>query len=270
MMLMALSSVLCDVVEFNGSISNLANPMRGFRFECTLGDGPDSQDGVAKEIALAHTVNSTVIFTYTYLDVGDNGTNLTHAPLDAGKLRWIERDLKLLEDSAVTAVMVFSYLRGKSSAEYHNLATVLGHLKQLAPLMHRYEGVVAALVTGFCGRYGESSTADCTPSVENSILLGQRATMLPPGVPLLVRKPVYKRQLFLGLPDRESGNTTLPNGGPFSLVTEATAHTNSLQATIGFWNAKFAPGEAENMWPLPGRYSTHDGEVVGRCSTHVK
>ena len=34
-------------------------------------------------------------------------------------------------------------------------------------------------------------------------------------------------------------------------VTTATAHTNTLAARIGFWNAKFAPGIAENMWPLP-------------------
>ena len=33
------------------------------------------------------------------------------------------------------------------------------------------EGVVAALVAGFCGRYGEWSTADCTPEVENTIVL---------------------------------------------------------------------------------------------------
>ena len=84
------------VVEFNGTRLNLANPLRGFRFECTLGDpppGPAWPTDVPAEIALAQAANASVIFTYTYLDVGGNGTNLTHAPLDSAKLRWIERDL---------------------------------------------------------------------------------------------------------------------------------------------------------------------------------
>ena len=245
------------VVEFNGTRLNLANPLRGFRFECTLGDppaGPASPKGVPAEIALAQAANASVIFTYTYLDVGGNGTNLTHAPLDGAKLRWIERDLAALEAARVQAVMVFSYLRGNSRAQYDNLPTVLGHLKQLAPLMQRYEGAVAALVSGFCGEYGESSTADCTPSVENTILLAQRAELLPPGLPLLVRKPAYKRQLWEGQPDRLSGGVTLPNDGAYAgpVGSLEPPHSNTLASTVGFWNAKFAPGIAENMWPLPG------------------
>lgn len=113
-------AVAAEEVRFNGTQLNLANPFRGFRLETTLGDGPDGNSAVEAEIALARKKNISVINTYTYLDVGEPGHNLTRAPIDAAKLRWIERDLKQLEEAGMATMMVFSYLRGKSHEQLHN------------------------------------------------------------------------------------------------------------------------------------------------------
>ena len=51
------------VIEFNGTQRNLANPLRGFRFECTLGDGPDAQNDVADQIQLVGPDTGTVAAT---------------------------------------------------------------------------------------------------------------------------------------------------------------------------------------------------------------
>jgi hypothetical protein len=251
--MLMIASVLCawrgavaattSVVEFNGTQSVLLNPMRGFRLETTLGDGPNNQTEVAAEVAVAKAHNVTVINTYTYFD-----GKYASMPLDEEKLRWIERDLSTLEQHSLSAVMVFSYLRGKQTKPLFNLPTVLTHLKQLAPLFKRYEGVIAAVISSFCGRYGEWSTVDCTPSVENTILLEQHNTILPPHVPLLVRKPKYKRQLFI---DSTADPPVEPVAGPLRLVGSANAHDGSVEARVGHWNAKFAPGLAENSWPTP-------------------
>jgi hypothetical protein len=186
-MLSGLTSASAAIVvkTYVASGEDFINPERGFHVTASLVDG----GGWGR----------TIDFT----SVRQQGHSLVraHIRMDAFRrqdlspllLQQMREGLAGVRKAGVKALLVFSYNFPElnEAAEDAPLAQVLRHLQQLKPVLNEYQDVIAALETGFIGKWGEwhsSSNALDTPANKKTILNAILAA-LPKSRMMQIRTP---------------------------------------------------------------------------------
>ena len=145
-------------------------------------------------------------------------------PLSPEKLEDIETFFRKLRESGAKALLRFAYELYPPPAG-PTAGTVLKHIAQLRPLLHRYQDVIYVLQCGFVGRFGEFHHSFHHLEEDPGFcreLLSAVLEALPEGKKTMLRYPRLKRALF--------GNAPL---------TEAEAFSGTAPARIGHFNDYF-------------------------------
>lgn len=150
---------LSQTVTYTADDHNFPNPERGFSWP----------DGDARAIRRA---NMSLAHVYLRLDGFKAG------PISAAFLKNVEQRFSDARSAGVKLVPRFAYnfpagLPLKAGDEDAPLAIVLGHIKQLAPLLRRNSDVMAFIEAGFIGAWGEwhDSTNNLdSPAAKRAIL----------------------------------------------------------------------------------------------------
>jgi hypothetical protein len=141
-----------QVLSFAASDVDIANPERGFyRYSETHLSGDPATYQRLDPVALATQRTKdgvTLVFRYFYLD-GYSGRD-TIASVDLGLVR---ADLLAARQAGVKMIVRFAY--SSSSSADAPVARVVGHIRQLAPVLNENADVIEALQAGFIGRWGE-------------------------------------------------------------------------------------------------------------------
>ncbi|KQQ95347.1 hypothetical protein ASF62_02070 [Leifsonia sp. Leaf325] len=168
-------------IAFQASTDAIANPERGWydRIDSIL-DGRDYSTATAGGITLLHS--------YVRLD------EFRDRPLDAELLSRLGSGLTAVRAAGLKVVLRFAYNDGPypDSQPDASEAVIVGHLKQLAPVLAANVGVVYAVEAGFIGAWGEwhSSTngLDADPAAEKRILTALLAAV-PSSRDVVLRYP---------------------------------------------------------------------------------
>jgi hypothetical protein len=120
------------------------------------------------------------------------------------------------------------------------LARVLGHIRQLAPLLRANADVILALKAGFVGAWGEwhSSTNNLTEPASRKAILDALLEALPAERMVLVRRPSFKRDAYGG----PLSATTAFAGTPLSRVGH---HNDCFLANATDMGTYQQPGERD-------------------------
>lgn len=145
-------------------------------------------------------------------------------PLPPEKLEDIETFFRKLRESGAKALLRFAYELYPTPTG-PTAETVLKHIAQLRPLLHRYQDVIYVLQCGFVGRFGEFHHSfhhlEEDPGFCRELFTAVLEA-LPEGKKTMLRYPRLKRALF--------GNAPL---------TEAEAFSGTAPARIGHFNDYF-------------------------------
>ncbi len=138
-------------VSYTASTERIANPERGFyHYTATHFRGTDTGDAPLDESRLRAwrtQEDVTLALRLYYLD------DDTARPLPEATLRSIEADMATARRAGVKLVVRFAYSEDTDADA--PLPVVLGHIRQLAPVLGANADVVAFLQAGFVGRWGE-------------------------------------------------------------------------------------------------------------------
>lgn len=134
------------------STENIANPDRGFyhyteTHYLASGSGYTPLDG-AGLTRWRITEGVTLVYRIFYLE-----KFAAQDTIDSEYLGLVANDLAVAKESGVKLIVRFAY--SSSSSSDAPAARVLRHIGQLAPVLNRTAGVIAAWQAGFIGQWGE-------------------------------------------------------------------------------------------------------------------
>ncbi len=223
--------------------TDFPNPERGWYVEDSFTD-PKTPAPVS---SVAST--PTLSMRFVRLDAYQSSA-LPKSFLDA-----LAKEMDGWRGTAVKAVLRFAYNRSGTGADAP-IDVVLGHIQQLAPLLHDYQDVIAVLQAGFIGRWGEwhDSTHDLEfGSDKNGLYRDQIKDALvaaaPAGMMIEFRKPN-----FLGPADLSS---SYKFGWYTALPKEANRFDGSEQSRVALHNDCFLDGSDNGGW-----YDAYDGTTL--------
>jgi hypothetical protein len=155
--------------------------------------------------------------------------------LDQPLLDRLSAAFAAIRAAGVKVVPRFYYAEGLEADA--PLERVLGHIRQLTPLLRANADVIAVLQPGFVGAWGEwhSSTSGLTAPEARKQIFEALLAALPAERMTMSRRPAFKQEAF---------------GGP---LTAATAFTGEPLARVGHVNDCFLDGPDDNgTYQLPG------------------
>ncbi len=199
----------------NEELTGCPRLMRGNRLDAVEFSHAQWQDELDYFAYDGVTVMQSYCFLMKYCD---------GRPLPREKLDDIETFFLKLRGSGAKALLRFAYelyptLTGPCAE------TVLKHIAQLRPLLHRYQDVIYVLQCGFVGRFGEFHHSFHHLEDDTAFrreLLSAVLEALPERLKTMLRYPRLKREIY--------GNTPL---------SEAEAFSGSPRARIGHFNDYF-------------------------------
>lgn len=104
-----------------------------------------------------------------------------------------------LRGAGIKALWRFAYDRDSPGREDYDANTILGHINQLAEVMHTNADALYVLQAGFLGSWGEWHSSlknlSSNSSVTSAVVEAELFTLLPPDRKINVRVPVG-RTLF--------------------------------------------------------------------------
>ena len=228
--------------DFTESDAELLNPERGYYAGYDLRGA-----GTASHIrAEGKTLAITLVRLDAYRD------RLLDAPL----LTSLGDGFAAARSAGIKVILRFTY--NSALAADASRARILGHLDQLAPLLHANADVIAVMQAGFIGAWGEwhSSTNGLDNDADRAAILTAILAALPSSRGVQVRTPMFKAAAF--------------PGGP---LDEATAYDGSARARVGHHNDCFLASDSDfgtyaspiDTWASyvadDGRYTAIGGET---------
>lgn len=119
------------------------------------------------------------------------------SPLSSQFLSLVEHDFNAARDGGAKLVLRFSYTND-IDGEDASLATILGHIDQLEPLLQEHGDVILYVEAGFIGAWGEwfYSTHGLNNTEDRRTVLFALLDALPTDRMVAVRTPAYKRAIF--------------------------------------------------------------------------
>lgn len=238
----------------------LRNPERGWRTEAVIADdgcwmhdipseslrgtlAPAFGDDYWLQDALQYApFGLTVVQAYCYL------TASIACPLPDSKLAALADSLAAMRRHGLKALLRFAYETDDSRLAGPTLATIMGHLDQLAPVIQQHLDVIYVLQAGFVGAWGEWHSS-CHQLEDDpaalAAIIGRLLAILPPERCTQVRVPKFKRWV-LGTPLLDE----------YKLLTAGDAHSGRPLARIGYHNDGFLAGHNDGYtWPEPPLFS---------------
>lgn len=169
------------------------NPERGYRYEIRIGceEGepvPEFQSGWPFDAPFDDGV--TVAQAYCYLKA------YVDSPVSTAKIEALERDFTRARERGVKYLLRFAY-ESKIGERCPTLDRILGHIRDLTPVIRRNADVLYALQIGWVGLWGEFHTnplgLDKDPSVM-ATLVKATLEMLPENRSTMMRRQTYREQ----------------------------------------------------------------------------
>jgi hypothetical protein len=169
-------------------------------------------------------------------------------PLDAALLGELAGAFDLVRAHGLKVVPRFHYSDDIAEPDA-DLARILGHIEQLAPLLQEHADVILTLQAGFIGAWGEwhSSQNGLDAAGPRAQILDALLAALPEERTVSVRRPSFKQEAY---------------GGP---LTADTAHTGGALARVGHINDCFlASDDDEGTYQVDGEkdYAIADSAFV--------
>ncbi|KQO60334.1 DUF4832 domain-containing protein [Curtobacterium sp. Leaf261] len=230
-------------VSYAASDAVIANPERGFDHTTETHYRADGSGYTPLDLATLRSYRAdgiTQIVRVFYMEKFAN-----QAQLDPAWLRLVQRDYDTARQAGVGVITRFAYVQGGDypySAPYGDadLPTVLGHIRQLTPILRRNADVIPTLQEGFIGLWGEGYytdhfasdptnpgvLTDADQAARRQVLQAELAA-LPSSRSVQVRTMAMK-QAALGVPSGTAG-----------ALTPAEAHDGSAKSRIGHHNDCF-------------------------------
>ncbi|MFC2075521.1 DUF4832 domain-containing protein [candidate division KSB1 bacterium] len=266
--------------------AGLRNPERGWRIETVFAeaDGDDVRgpanhligkvsEGYSENWWILDTKQYeehglTLAQTYCYLD------RFNDRPISQEKLDLLQRSFDNLRKHGLKAVLRFAYEKNMLREGGPELPTILKHLEQLKPLIHKNLDVIYVLQAGLIGAWGEwhSSTHIATNDyAAKAAITAKLLDVLPKSRMTQVRVPRYKHQVI-----------TTPLLGDYQVINATNAFSGTPAARIGFHDDSFLvdntdqgtwregpfyanPGNPEfDYWTVECPYVSVDGEMDWR------
>ncbi|HEY6531264.1 MAG TPA: DUF4832 domain-containing protein [Acidimicrobiales bacterium] len=204
---MSVTEALLWERRFTPTLERFANPDRGFyRFtQTSLGPGARHVP-LDLEVMVRDRIEGriSVVFRYFYLDCYRRQATIEPADLDR-----LAGDLESARRAGVSLVVRFAY--SETSGRDAAVGRVVGHIRQLVPIVNAHADAVLALQAGFVGRWGEWYFTDHFASSKRRPWMvsdkdtRRRAQVLDalleeaPDLLLQVRYPAIARNLMVGL-----------------------------------------------------------------------
>jgi hypothetical protein len=132
-------------VSYSASTADIANPERGFFVQAGC-NNPISQSTLMNYRA------SGITLVRCYFDLGD----FVSSPISSNQLNVIQTQMDNLRAAGMKAILLFPYNFTSSNVDAA-LPQLLSHMDQLAPYLERNKDVIAAVLQGFVGAWGENS-----------------------------------------------------------------------------------------------------------------
>lgn len=242
----------------------VARPVDGEQFVDTPAPEPDPDAQYTTQQYQADTTtilqnpergwHGTVEHRSNFVGVRNSGQTLSrwlgrldsfrNSAISSSWLNTHRADLQAAQDAGIKLVIRYVYNYNWVDPDAP-LSRILGHIEQLSPIWHEYEGVIASLQAGFIGAWGEwhSSTNGLTgadPSGRNQII---RALLdaLPDSRMLHLRYPDTGHIEFFG-----DANTPLAREDRF---------TETDRARLGILNDSFLANQTDGGTFVMNRYT---------------
>lgn len=172
------------ILSFTADTSIFQNPERGFYVE----GSPQGK----------YDQGYTLLMRFVRLD------EYVDQPLPTSFLEGLAADFANVRKTGVKYVLRFSYNRSRAPDAPINV--VQEHIIQLAPILHTYADVIAAVEAGFIGAWGEwhSSTNNLTTLENRAKVLNGLLGSLPSNRMVGVRTPGHARDIYPAPPTQTS------------------------------------------------------------------
>jgi hypothetical protein len=186
-------------VAFEPTDEDFANPERGLFSIGNLVSGYD--------FALGRRDGSTVSYVVVRLDA------FRDSALPASLLASLDDGFARARAAGVKVLVRFVY-NFEAGGEDAPLPVVLGHLDQLAPVLHDHADVIVALQAGLIGAWGEwhSSTSGLDEPAARRAIVEAALDALPPSRTVLLRAPMDKAESWAGPMTAEDAFSGSPAG----------------------------------------------------------
>jgi hypothetical protein len=167
----------------------ILNPERGFFRQ--ISHSPGSSVLTVEEVRQAREDGFTVIKrNYTFSDFREKD-------LDEARLNVIRTDFQALRDGGAKVVVRFRYSTRIGDPDA-SLEIIRRHMKQLKPILHEYEDVIAVVSAGLIGAWGEwhASTNNLETPENMRHVLDALLDAVPVSRQVQVRTARYKMSMF--------------------------------------------------------------------------
>ena len=208
----------------------LRNPNRGFRMEVVVKVGNTTVNDARSadlcdlyaitpsfEHFLAYYAPESPVLAQLYFYLSKY--NETPVIPEDG-IRTIENNLSFARQHKIKLLLRFAYQSDEFTEDEASQEIMMGHIRQLKPLVEKYQDVIFAMQSGFLGAFGEWHSY--RKEIDKLALLNAIFDMLPAGKYFQVRLPAYKNVIPLTDPrfrligyhiDSVFGEENMGNGG---------------------------------------------------------
>ena len=217
--------------------NGLRNPERGFRTETLIAEPAGRTNGVwgipahlwnrvgpgfnrmnwVMDMQNHEADGVTLAQTYCYL------TEHHDEDIPANKLRMLQDSFDTMRKLGMKCVLRFAYIKNYPLiTPAPDTQRILGHMKQLKPILWRNQDVIHVFEAGFIGAWGEWHSGKHTPNNERPAILEETLKLVPPSIFVQVRYPGAKTSLVPTI-----------TGAPYRSLSARNAFTDIPEARIG-------------------------------------
>lgn len=234
---------LVNTYQYTESKTAIQNPERGFLSNHWVDLAPEPFNKGAPTLhEIRHKLGQSLVRTYVNLRPFIDGGDITPQLLEKLQIHFNE-----VQKNHLKAILIFNYSphgdRHKDEFGSHaSTKTILKHIQQVMPVIHKNKHFISIVQLGFIGRFGEWNDKENTQEIitgknkheslsydDNKPYRKQKRQQitqylidqLPAGMLAQIRYTGAKREMFSGS------------------LTASTAFSNSYQARIGFHNDCF-------------------------------
>lgn len=236
-------------IDYTASTAVITNPERGFlRFSQ---DGTYCDDGLFDLAELqSYRTNEHISLIMCHFYLIDFKTS----PISQVALDMLQTQLNTIRSAGLKTVLRFSYTRDDNVDA--DLATVLGHISQLTPIIQANSDVIAIWQGSFIGRWGEGyytshfgDSGVISPAQwdDRKAVMDAMLAALPSSRMTSLRTPNFKRTMY--------GNTA---------ITPSEAFNGTAIARIGQHNDAFlgSPTDMGTYLDIPVEYPWLQAETL--------
>lgn len=234
--------------EYAGTDEIFPNPERGFYSH----QSSQAESGALSRVRLQNLKRDgiSLIQRLYYLK------KFRTSPLSDAQLELIQKDMDLLREVGMKAILRFAYSSNENEADAP-LETIETHLDQLQPILHRNVDVIASADAGFIGAWGEwyYSSNGLNNTENRRAVLKKWLSVLPKERMVQVRTPGYKKAIY------ERNTPLTPEEAHSGTDFARTGHHNDCFLASSSDYGTYASPADKVYLQSDSRYTTMGGET---------